>query len=306
MHVVIAIVGFRNAGDVSGCLAALSKSTYADFEVAICENGGADAYAALRAAIPSVLAGGQPVTPILAPANLGYAGGVNLCLRRFPEAGAWWILNPDTQPHADALAALVERLERGDCDAVGGVVHGADGRVQLRGGLWRSWLARPVAIDTGQSIDEAADGARIERTQNFLSGASMLVGRRFVETAGLMREDFFLYCEEVDWCLRAMAKGLKLGFAPRALVLHDSGSTTGGAAPMRERPRTPVYLGERNKMLLTRDLYGARMAVAAPAAVALLFLRYARRGAWRQFGFGLSGWWAGLRGERGAPRWIAV
>jgi hypothetical protein len=306
MYVVIAIVGFRNAGDILRCLDALAASTHQNFEVVICENGGQDAYDALTAAIPLKLPGGQPTTVILAPANLGYAGGVNVCLRRFAGAKAWWILNPDTQPRSGALAALVERLQRGDCHAVGGVVYGADGRVQLNGGRWRSWLARAVALGTGESIEAATDVAAIERTQNFLSGASMLVGRRFVQIVGLMREDFFLYGEEVDWCLRAMAKGLKLGFAPQALVLHDHGSTTGASVSVRQRPRTPVYLDERNKMLLTRDLFGVRLAVAAPAALALLFLRYGARGAWRQFGFGMSGWWAGLRGERGAPRWIAV
>jgi hypothetical protein len=31
-------------------------------------------------------------------------------------------------------------------------------------------------------------------------------------------------------------------------------------------------------------------------------LRYLRRGAVRQFGYGVSGWFAGLRGESGPPR----
>lgn len=305
MHVVIVIVGFRNPGDISLCLSALSRSTYSDFTVAICENGGEEAYEALRRAIPSVLPGGQSVTPILAAANLGYAGGVNVCMTRYPDADAWWILNPDTEPHPAALAALVERLERGDCHAVGGIVHGADGVVQLTGGLWQLRLARAVALGTGSRVEAAVDEAEVERVQNFLSGASMLVSRRFVEAVGLMREDYFLYCEEVDWCLRAVAKGLKLGFAPRARILHGHGSTTGASASPRERPRTPIYLSERNKILLTRDLFPVGLPLAALSAAGQLCLRYAARGAWRQFGFGLSGWWAGLRGERGVPRWLA-
>src|SRR5580658_2030300 len=47
MHVVIAIVGFRNPADIAGCLAALEPSSHQDFAVCICENGGADAYDAL-------------------------------------------------------------------------------------------------------------------------------------------------------------------------------------------------------------------------------------------------------------------
>lgn len=176
----------------------------------------------------------------------------------------------------------------------------------MRGGLWRAWLARPEAIDCGRGLQDEVDAGKVERAQSFLSGASMLVGKRFVDAVGLMREDYFLYCEEAEWCLRARSKGMRLGYAPRALVLHAHGATTGAAREHRSRPRTPIYLDERNKMLLTQDRFPQRLVVAAPAALALIFLRYAARGAWRQFGYGVSGWWAGLLGERGPPVWITT
>lgn len=303
MHVAIAIVGFRNPGDIVQCLGALEDSTYDDFEVIVCENGGPAAYDALRAVAPSVLRGGQPVRLVLADGNLGYGGGVNQCLRQTPAADAWWVLNPDTQPHPEALAAQVRRLSVGDCEAVGCVVYLPSGRIQSYGGRWTRWLARPQSIGIGSLLEAGVDAALIERTQSYLNGASMLVGRRFVEVAGPMREEYFLYCEEVEWCLRAVALGLRLGFAPDALVRHNQGTTTGsGEAPAR-RPRMPIYLGERNKLLLTRDCFPRWLAVAAVGAFAMVLLRYARRGAWRQVGYGLSGLIAGLLNERGAPDW---
>ena len=72
MHVVVAIVGYRNAGDIVGCLRALSASTHSDFEVVICENGGADAFRALTAAVPEALAGGQRVRLIPRRAQSGF------------------------------------------------------------------------------------------------------------------------------------------------------------------------------------------------------------------------------------------
>ena len=68
----------------------------------------------------------------------------------------------------------------------------------------------------------------------------------------------------------------------------------------------PGYLDERNKILVKRDRLPARLVVAAGAAFMLLFLRFARRGAWAQLGYGLSGWLAGLRNERGPPSWLSV
>ena len=306
MHVAICIVGFRNPDDIAGCLQALGNSTHSAFEVVICENGGGTAFEALTQALPPRLPGGQAVRIIDAGANLGYAGGINRCIASAPDADAWWVLNPDTVPDRTALAELCERLELGGCAAVGGTIHDAGGRVESRGGQWNAWLARAVSVDNGLPLDGPVGPAAAREQVNYLSGASMLVARNFVERVGVMREDYFLYAEEVEWCLRAVQGGLKLGLAPRANVLHRQGTSTGSVHDVRSRGRMPVYLDERNKILVTRDRYPARLVVAAGAAFILLFLRFARRRAWAQLGYGLSGWLAGLRNERGPPTWLSV
>lgn len=301
MHIAVAIVGYRNTQDICACVAALARSTHGDFEIVICENGGDEAFAGLRAALPSQLPQGQPVRLIQAPSNGGFASGVNICIAAAPQVDAWWILNPDTEASPGAMAALAARLAQG-FDAVGGTVHFDNGQVQSRGGVWRSWLGRAESIGYGEKLDTVPDVNDIERRQTYLSGASMLVGRRFVERAGPMREDFFLYGEEVDWCLTARARGLTLGFAAGADVLHRQGTTTGTTQKMGTRSRLSVYLDERNKMLVTKRHFPARLPVAGAAALLLIGLRYLRKGAVRQFGYGVSGWFAGLRGEKGPPR----
>lgn len=306
MHVAIAIVGFRNAEDVLRCLAALGQSAHTDFEVIICENGGEVACKDLSAAIPALLPGGQKVAVVCPGVNLGFAGGVNVCLEATPSADAWWVLNPDTEAHPDALALKVKRLGVGDCDAVGCTLYRPGGRVQSVGGRWMPWLARAESMGLGSSLSDAVDPAAVECAQSYLNGAAMLVGRQFVERTGPMREDYFLYCEEVEWCLRARARGLRLGFAPGALVLHTQGTTTGAGEAITDRPRLPVYLGARNTMLLTRDCFPLRLPVAAGAAALQLVLRYGRHGAWRQLGYALSGLVAGLWNERDAPDWMRV
>lgn len=298
MHVAILIVGYRNAEDVAACLRALEATTYADFEVFVCENGGGDAFARLQG-LPKRLAGGQPVTTHQASGNLGFAGGVNEGLKHTPQADAWWVLNPDTEAEPDALGFMVERLQAGDCDAVGCTLYRPGGEVQSHGGRWRGWLARAESLGNGARLDDPVDATQVERDQSYLNGASMLVSSRFLETVGPMREDYFLYSEETEWFLRAAKRGMRLGFAPKARVLHAQGTTTGAHQAIRSRPRLPIYLDERNRMLLTRDQFPARLPVAALAALAQLFLRYARRGAWKQLRYGLAGWTAGLRNQRG-------
>ena len=303
MHVAVAVVGFRNPRDLARCLAALEASTHTDFEVVICENGGPAAYTVLGERLPHALVGGQPVKIVLAPGNLGYGGGINVCMAHSEHADAWWILNPDTSPEPGAMAALVSRLSLGDCDLVGGVVFFPGGMVESYCGHWDAWLARPASIGWGRDISEPVDTAWVERIAGYFSGASMLASRRFRQVTGPFREDYFLYCEEVEWCRRGVGRGMRLGFTSEARVLHYQGSTTGSVADIRQRPRMPLYLDNRNKLLLTRDLFPAALAPAALAALGFLFLRCARRGAWRQFLFGVQGWLAGLRDERGFPPW---
>lgn len=305
MFVSIVIVSYRNPGDVVACLEALSASTYKAFDVVIVENGGAEACQRMSEATPQSLASGQSVRLVCAEGNLGFAGGVNLGIRTSPDAEAWWVLNPDTQPEPGALAALVARLEEGDCDAAGGPLLEGDGEIASCAGEWQTWCARAVSLGRGRHASSTPARSEIEPRMSFVSGASLLASRKFISTVGLMREDYFLYCEEVEWCLRAVAKGLKLGYAPEARVWHDQGATTGSGRVMTERPRLPIYLNERNRILLTRDCMPGRLALTAPVVLGHAILRYGSRKAWRQLGFAVAGWAAGLRNERGAPSWTS-
>ena len=302
----VVIVGFRNPGDVRACLAALAKSSYPDFEVAICENGGQQAFDNLRAVLHDHLPGGQPIRIVAADRNLGFAGGVNLAMGLAPQADAWWILNPDTEAAPDALGHCVARLSRGDCEAVGCVLFTPDGRVQSYGGRWQVGMARALSLGNGAQLSAPVDAAIVERSQSYLNGAAMLIGRRFRETAGDMREDYFLYCEEIEWCLRARRMGMRLGFAPEAQVLHHVGATTGAGMSFRQMPKTPVYLNVRNRILMTRDLWPNLTLLIALTSLVATLARFARRGAWRQIGFAVDGWFAGLRDARGPPDWIPL
>jgi N-acetylglucosaminyl-diphospho-decaprenol L-rhamnosyltransferase len=197
---------------------------------------------------------------------------------------------------------MVRRLALGDCDAVGSALLWPDGRAQSFGGVWRTWFARAVGI--GSDGELRADHKDIEGRLSYLSGASMMVGRRFLHCAGLMREDYFLYCEEVEWCLRATKRQMRLGSAPGAFVTHYHGTTTGNDEDPCRRSRLSVYLLERNGILLTRDLFPHWLPVALATSLVILCLKYGRSGAWRQLGHGFAGWVAGLLNQRGPPKWL--
>jgi GT2 family glycosyltransferase len=306
-QVAIVIVSYRSQADIAACLTALEKSTWTKFRIVICENGGEMAWQTAFRLLPTALAGGQSVEILKAPSNLGYAGGINFAIGKTAPADAYWILNPDTRPMPDALQAMLERLGRGDCTAIGHDLIDEDGRLGSRGGRWRAWSARAISIGKGQprGADMAAgDAARLEASIDYIVGASMLVSRDFLQRTGPMREDYFLYCEEVEWCLRAVRRGEKLGYAPGAVVVHAQGTSTGGGGGLATRSKTSVYLAERSRILLTRDLYPGRLPAAALLMLLHVLIRYGKAGAWRQMSYAISGWLAGLRNERGKPGWL--
>jgi hypothetical protein len=64
-----------------------------------------------------------------------------------------------------------------------------------------------------------------------------------------------------------------------------------------------VYLDERNKVLLTWIRSPMKLVVVVPFSLVVLCVRFGRRRAWRQWGYALAGWAAGLRNQRGKPAW---
>lgn len=303
MKVSVLIVGFKNLGDIAQCLSALSQSSYTDFDVFVCENGGPESYKQL-ASLPTRLAGGQVVDLFEAPSNVGFAGGVNIGIRARPEADAWWILNPDTVPAATCLESLVARMTRGGCSAVGGELTNLEGHSQSVGGKWNMFFARATRLPISHILDQQNYSDRVESQLDFISGANLLVRRDLVEGIGLMREDYFLYGEEVEWCLRAKRAGFGLGFAPGGRVIHSHGSTTGAGEKLSDRPKLPVYLDERNRLHIVRDLSPIWFPVTVLLSLFILSAKFAGRGHFRQWRYAAAGWLAGIRNERGRPSWI--
>ena len=62
---------------------------------------------------------------------------------------------------------------------------------------------------------------------DYLTGACLLVRKELLERVGLLRTDYFLYWEDVDWCFRARQLGYRLAYVPSAIVWHKAGAIQG-------------------------------------------------------------------------------
>ena len=64
-----------------------------------------------------------------------------------------------------------------------------------------------------------------DECQGFLSGAALVVRREVVDQIGELDEGYFMYLEDVDWCIRMRDAGWKLGFVSNLDVLHYAGAS---------------------------------------------------------------------------------
>src|SRR6202040_2579591 len=75
----------------------------------------------------------RPIVVHRAAANLGYAGAVNATIRMLDDTewDAVWVLNPDTKPEPDALAALRRRASDGNFGVVGSRLAHLEGSIHV-------------------------------------------------------------------------------------------------------------------------------------------------------------------------------
>jgi hypothetical protein len=199
-------------------------------------------------------------------ANLGFAGGNNVGIRCALSAGDAdyvWLLNYDTVVRPLALSAMVARMkavpEAGICGST--LLYYDDPRMiqSLGGARYLKWAGVGVQLGAGGRWPIEVRAESIERELSYVSGASMLVSRQFLETIGLMEEGYFLYFEEIDWARRAAGR-FKLAYAPGSVVLHKEGSAIGSSRTGRRRSPQSFFWLMRSRLRFTAKYHPEALA----------------------------------------------
>jgi hypothetical protein len=145
--------------------------------------------------------------------NLGFAAGANIGIKYVLRQGteAILLLNPDTIVTKNFLRPLVKN----PADIVSPVIKfKRDGsRIYDFGGKINWWLGRTSHI------------ANFSEDIDYISGCAMLIKRPVLEKIGFFDERFFLYFEDVDFCLRAKKAGLKISVEPKSVIFHQLSGT---------------------------------------------------------------------------------
>lgn len=290
-NVGIVISNYNGWQDTVQCLESLDKQTYRDFEIILLDDASTnDSVEKLRPHLPA--------NTVFLPqqANIGFAAANNVGIRRALADGCNWVLllNNDTVAAPDFLETLLRQTPEGTVSCpkmlfldppdeiwfAGGKLDRATGRVKHLGG------------------HEKDGPAFAEKKQvSFITFCCVLLPRDVIERVGFLDETLFMYCEDVDYCIRLADAGVPLWFLPDAKIWHKAGGSAGGMLSVYYITRNTLYLTCKGKSRLYNRAKTVGPLVTGAARYALTKLLGRKKG--RSYGAfrGALDFWRGKMGR---------
>jgi len=231
----VVVVTYESAADIAACLDSLrAAANDRQLEVVVVDNASRDASADI--------ARGLGVKVVENPANLGLSRAIDLGAAA--TAAPWLLLvNPDTRLASGSLARLLDTASADpSIGCVGPHLRNSDGSPYPTGRRFPSILVGAVhaALGTvwpGNPATRRYHLVGLDRSRpvevDWVSGACMLLRRDAYEVAGRFDAGYFMYFEEMDFCLRLARAGWRVIYDPVAEVTHMIGGST-RSAPYRK------------------------------------------------------------------------
>jgi len=185
------------------------------------------------------------------PINGGFAAGNNLGIRAL-DANAYLLLNSDTVVRPGAVAELRRALaDRPDVGIVSASFEDGDGAPL------ESCFSFPHPIsellrsaNTGlitaalRRYDTPARYSDSPLEPDWMPFAGVMIRREVIDAVGLLDDGYFMYFEDIDYCLKVRAAGWTLLYWPRARIVHFVGKSSNVTALDAARKRAPRYYYE--------------------------------------------------------------
>jgi len=234
--VAVVLLSWNGCEDTLACLRSLAHAGYERLHLLVVDNASSDGSAeAVAREFPDV-------ELLRNHANLGYAGGMNVGIRRALELGADYVLllNNDTVVEPGFLSPLLEEAERSPSAGAlcPKILYADSGLVWYAGADFDPRRGYNGRITGNREPSERH--ASVHATDR-AAGAAMLVPRAALEQVGLLDEPLFAYGEDASWSLRARAAGLTLLVVPASVVHHRVSAASGG-----ESSPDTIYYSTRN------------------------------------------------------------
>lgn len=231
-RVSIIIISFNVKDLLKNCIESLKREAQeVPLEVIVVDNDSSDG---TKEILEDMQGNSQQLKVILNTENRGFATANNQGASQ--SSGEYLLfLNPDTVVQPGLVASLAEYLDRhADVGIVGPQIVYPDGSLQLSCGkipslhctileafqLWR------VSRTFFGGYRYAAWEHDSLRKVGWVSGACLMIRRNLFGCIGGFDENFFLYAEDADLCLRAMKKGFHVIYFPYSTLIHYEGQSS--------------------------------------------------------------------------------
>ena len=273
MRTLIVIVNYRTPDLTIDCLRSLSPEVAKSprTQVVVVDNASPDdSVPRLREAIRT-LSFDEWCHLLPMPRNGGFAYGNNAGISWSRETAGHaefdlvWLLNPDTIVLEGALQSLERQMRDNPSIGIGGSrIVNSDGSTRLTAFRFPSPLGELESIIRLRVATRVlhrfiiAPPAPTQATRvDWVSGASMMVRTSVFARIGLLDENYFMYFEETDFCLRAARSGIECWYLPEGRIVHLVGQSSGVTGAARSKKRRPAYWFASRRRYFRRNLGSA-------------------------------------------------
>ncbi len=254
--VYISIVNWNARQLTLNCLGSLQQLDYPNYRIILVDNHSTDGtIEAVRQSFPE--------TEILAAdENLGFAGGHQIAVTHAlaQQADLIWLLNTDAETEPDALTQLVGAYrEHGDHIYGSVILKGKNDPVVEAGYMWQT----KEYGDPKQALDHNYTGTRYADALKHqagileigsIAGSSFMIPVNLIRQYGFMDPSYFLYMEELDYCLRLKTHGIKSFLVPGSVIYHQGKGSTQDNPKLQQ---LVLYYRRRNFIRIAKNHYAS-------------------------------------------------
>lgn len=260
VHVLV--INWNGLPHLRECLDTLLASAYDNVRFVLIDNASTDGSVQF---VRENYGNDSRVELLELPRNLGWAGGNNEGMRRALDAGADYIflLNNDTATAPDAIGLLVAAAEADPkLGAVAPKMLLYDNPALINSlGLECSQIASSWDFHIGRIDRPEYD---TPRDVIGVCGGAAFYRAEALRRVGLLPDDFEIYLDDLDICLRMWDAGYEIRNCPEAVVRHKFSATMGEG----RRARRKYYLNTRNRArVILRNYPLSRIIQTIPALI---------------------------------------
>lgn len=258
----VAYVNFNSAEIISDSIETLS----APHQLIVVDNFHSDE---ARAKLHDLM---HSNTTIVERPNDGFAAGVNAANASLDPSLSLVLLNPDAKFAPQAMEQLISRAISSGADIVSPRILNAETNlIWFDGGYVRKLTGEVVH----RHFNETADAAVEYKETEFVSGCALFLSPKARRELLPLREDLFMYYEDVELSTSAAKRGIQLWVDPHSIVYHDEGVTSRKV----EQTRSPLfyYFQGRNRLIAQIGTSRGLRLAFTPLAIARTTLRILRR-----------------------------